>query len=154
GLGVPLMLRLPSGVGRQDLDRLMVRQPVPAERSQRGNLAPLGPVFEERLVLADAVGASIPVSLGYTLVGLDPRISDPSGSIQERIARENGMYGSGRSFVDRSRRGNYAGSGKGDLLASPERADQPKPLVQAEATQGTSLQTAQSQQGTGSSAPV
>jgi spore germination cell wall hydrolase CwlJ-like protein len=154
GLGVLIVLMLPSGLGRQDLAALMVRQPVPAERSQRGNLAPLGPVFEQRLVLADAVGASIPVSLGYTLVGLDPRSSDPSGSIQERIARENEMYGSGRSFVDRSRKGNYAVSGKGDLLASAKRGDQPKPLVQAQGSQGTSLQTAQSQQGTGSSAPV
>ena len=64
------------------------------------------------------------------------------------------MYGSGRSFVDRSRKGNYAVSGKGDLLASAKRGDQPKPLVQAPGSQGTSSQTAQSRQGTGSSAPV
>jgi spore germination cell wall hydrolase CwlJ-like protein len=154
-LGVLIVLMLPSGLGRQDLAALIVRQPVPAERSQRANLAsPFSTNPEQRVRIADATGASIPVSLGYTLVGLDPRSNDPSGSIQERIARENEMYGSGRSFVDRSRKGNYAVSGKGDLLASVKRGDQPKPLVQAQGSQGASLPTAQSQQGTGSSAPV
>src|ERR1700730_3133209 len=155
GFGVFIVLMLPSGLGRQDLAALIVRQPVPAERSQRANLAsPFSTNPEQRVRIADATGASIPVSLGYTLVGLDPRSNDPSGSIQERIARENEMYGSGRSFVDRSRKGNYAVSGKGDLLASVKRGDQPKPLVQAQGSQGVSLPTAQSQQGTGSSAPV
>ena len=154
-MGVLIVLMLPSGLGRQDLAALIVRQPVPAERSQRANLAsPFSTNPEQRVRIADATGASIPVSLGYTLVGLDPRSNDPSGSIQERIARENEMYGSGRSFVDRSRKGNYAVSGKGDLLASAKRGDQPKPLVQAQGSQGTSLPTTQSQQGTGSSAPV
>src|SRR6202048_595490 len=154
-LGVVIVRMLPSGLGRQDLAALIVRQPVPAERSQRANLAsPFSTNPEQRVRIADATGASIPVSLGYTLVGLDPRSNDPSGSIQERIARENEMYGSGRSFVDRSRKGNYAVSGKGDLLASAKRGDQPKPLVQAQGSQGTSLPTTQSQQGTGSSAPV
>ena len=148
GLGVLIVLMLPSGLGRQDLAALIVRQPVPAERSQRANLpAPFNTMYEQRVRIADATGASIPVSLGYTLAGLDPRSNDLSGSIQERIARENEMYGSGRSFVDRSRKGNYAVSGKGDLLA--KRGDQPKPD-----SQGASSQTAQSQRGSGSSAPV
>lgn len=155
GLGVLIVLMLPSGLGRQDLAALIVPQPVPAERSQRASLpAPFNTMYEQRLGLAEPVGASIPVSLGYTLVGLDPRSNDPSGSIQERIARENEMYGSGRSFVDRSRKGNYAVSGKGDLLASAKRGDQPKPLMQAQGSQGASSQTAQSQRGIGSSAPV
>src|ERR1700719_357276 len=155
GLGVLIVLMLPSGLGRQDLAALIVRQPVPAERSQRASLpAPFNTMYEQRLGLAEPAGASIPVSLGYTLVGLDPRSNDPSGSIQERIARENEMYGSGRSFVDRSRKGNYAVSGKGDLLASTKRGDQPKPLMQAQGSQGASSPTAQSQRGIGSSDPV
>jgi spore germination cell wall hydrolase CwlJ-like protein len=146
GLGVLIVLMLPSGLGRQDLAALIV--PVPAERSQRANLpAPFNTIYEQRARIADATGASIPVPLGYTLIGLDSRSNDPSGSIHERIARENEMYGSGRSFVDRSRKGNYAVSGKGDLLA--KRGDQPKPD-----SQGASSQTAQSQRGSGSSAPV
>ena len=106
GLGVLVMGLMPNAIGYQDLAALIVRQPVPAERSQRANLAsPFSTNPEQRVRIADATGASIPVSLGYTLVGLDPRSNDPSGSIQERIARENEMYGSGRSFVDRSRKG-------------------------------------------------
>jgi spore germination cell wall hydrolase CwlJ-like protein len=109
----------PSGLGRQDLVSLLSRGPVPADRSQRANLAaPLGSIPEQRIIVADAGGASIPVSVGYTLAGLDLRYDDLSGPMRERLARENEIYGAGRSFVDRSRKGDYAVSRKGDLLVS------------------------------------
>jgi spore germination cell wall hydrolase CwlJ-like protein len=137
---------LPSGLGRQDLVALMRGQPVSAGRSQNANLAsPYGANPERRIVVADATGTSIPASLGYTLAGFDPRSNDLSESIQERIAREGAMYGSGGFFIDRSRKGDYAVSRKGDLLASAKRGDQPKPLVQAQGPQG---------QGGGTSVPV
>lgn len=154
-MGVLILLTSHSSVGRQDLAALMARQPVSAERSQRANLAsPFSTSTEQRFDVADASGASIPVSLGYTLAGFDARSNDLNGSIQERIARENELYGVGRSFVDRSRKGDYAVSRKGDLLVSVKRGDQSKSVAQNQPSQAGSRQAEEAQQRVGSSARV
>src|SRR5713101_5145062 len=96
GLGVLMLLLLPSEVGYQDLAALIARAPPVVERSQKG-------------ALAWPVGAAIPPSLGYTLVGLDPNSADITGSIRERILGEGAMLASSFAgpLIDRSKKGDY-----------------------------------------------
>jgi spore germination cell wall hydrolase CwlJ-like protein len=116
GFGILILLLLPSKIGYQDLAGLIARKPV-GERSQKALFAsPFGTIHEQNLSLPQPVGASIPASLGYTLVGLDPDGPDVAGSIFERVRGENATRSYGESMVNRSRKGDFAISHKGDRL--------------------------------------
>jgi spore germination cell wall hydrolase CwlJ-like protein len=116
GFGVLILLMLASEIGHQDLAGLIARQPA-GERSQSALFAsPFGTIHEQKFSLPQPVGASIPASLGYTLVGFDPNGPDGAGSILERVLGENATRSYGESMVDRSRKGDFAGSHKGDRL--------------------------------------
>src|SRR5947209_11066650 len=110
GLGVLMLLLLPSEVGYQDLAALIARQPPVVDRSQKASFAsPFGTIHEAKFIMPRPVGASISPSLEYTLVGLDPNNADLTGSIRERWLGESAMQPSpfGGQIVDRSRKGDY-----------------------------------------------
>jgi spore germination cell wall hydrolase CwlJ-like protein len=135
GFGVLILLLLPSELGYQDLAGLIARQPLVTERSQKAALvSPFGTIHEQRFSLPQPVGASIPPSLGYTLVGLDPNATDLTGSIRERVMGENATRAYGESMVDRSRKGDFAASRKGDRLIVVK-SDPVKSLPQPQVSQ-------------------
>src|SRR5215510_9967033 len=83
GLGVLLLLMLPSEVGYQDLAAFLARQPPMVDRSQKAAFAsPFGTIHEAKLTLPRPVGASVPPSLDYTLIALDPSNAEVTGSIR------------------------------------------------------------------------
>src|SRR5713101_3456991 len=117
GFGVLTLLLLPSELGYQDLTGLIARQPQVSERSQKASfVSAFGTIHEQRFSLPEPVGASIPPSLGFTLVGFNPHGSVLTGSLVERALEENAGRGHGGSMVDRSRKGDFAASRKGDRL--------------------------------------
>jgi Cell Wall Hydrolase len=148
GLGVLILLLLPSGVGQQDLAALIARQePMAVDRSQKGAFAStFGTIHEATLSMPRPLGAMIPPSLGYTLVGLDPNNADITGSIRERVLAEGGMRTG--PMVDRSRKGDFGvvrrddraaalkgdfGVARGDDRATALKGDRLKPLPAMEA---------------------
>ena len=73
GFSIFLLLVLPSKLGYLDLAGLTAGQPPFPERSQRAALvSPFGTIHGQRISFPQPVGATIPVSLGYTLAGFDP----------------------------------------------------------------------------------
>ena len=59
GLGVLILLLLPSGVGHQDLAALIAREP-PADRAFRGAFAsPFGTIHAAKLGLPHPIGAAL-----------------------------------------------------------------------------------------------
>ena len=140
GLGILMLLLLPSEVGYQDLAALIARAPPivaraqNVDRAQKGALAStFGTIHQAKLSMPRPVGAMIPPTLGYTLAGLDPNNADITGSIRERVLGESALLAdpSGGPTVDRSRKGDYgvarnsdrAIALKGDRLKSMPRVD-------------------------------
>ena len=83
------MLLQTSEVGYQDLAALIARQPPVVERLQKAAFAsPFGTIHEAKFSIPRPIGAAIPPTLGYALVGLDPSKADITGSIRERILGE------------------------------------------------------------------
>src|SRR6266852_4907665 len=117
GLGVLMILLLPSEVGNQDLAALLARQPAAVERSYKSAIASTFATLQaSRLSIPHPVGTEVPSSFGYTLVGLDPGNADITGSIRERLLGEDALL-AGRSdaqMIDRSRKGDYGFERKGD----------------------------------------
>ncbi len=147
GLGVLLLLLLPSEIGDQDLAALIARQPPVVDRTLKGALvSPFGTIHEARLVIPRLVGAGVPPILGYTLVGLDPNSADIAGAIRERVLGENAVNAG--PMVDRSRKGDHgAGNAdrtvalKGDFGGGGDRSlalkgDRLEPTVHAEPMPG------------------
>jgi spore germination cell wall hydrolase CwlJ-like protein len=117
GFGVLTLLLLPSELGYQDLAGLIARQSPATERAQKAAFAsPFGTIHEQKFSLPQPVGASIPSSFGYTLVGFDPGSTDFTGAIPGRARGESANRRYGDSMVDRSGKGDFAGSRKGDRL--------------------------------------
>jgi spore germination cell wall hydrolase CwlJ-like protein len=114
--GVLTLLLLPSELGYQDLTAALGRQGQLADPAQKAAfVSAFGTIDEQRFTVPDPAGASIPAPLGFTLAGYDP--GDPAVSLIER-ALGGGASGSPRSaIIDRSGKGNFAVSGKGDRLA-------------------------------------
>jgi hypothetical protein len=136
GLGVLMLLLLPSEVGYQDLAALIARAPLVVERSQKGALAsPFGTIHEPNFSIPRPVGAAIPPSLGFTLVGLDPNSADITGSIRERILGEGAMLASSFAgpLVDRSKKGDYGVARKADRQMALK-GDRLAPIPQAVVT--------------------
>jgi spore germination cell wall hydrolase CwlJ-like protein len=127
GFGVLTLLLLPSQLGYQDLAGLIARQPV-TERAQKAALgSPFGTIHEQKLSLPQPVGASMPPpTSGYTLAAFDPNGADFSSAILDRALGENRNRRYGESMVDRSRKGDFAVSSKGDRLIA-HRSDPAKP---------------------------
>jgi spore germination cell wall hydrolase CwlJ-like protein len=144
GLGILMLLVLPSEVGYQDLAALIGRASV-VERAHKGALAStFGTIHQPTLRMPRPVGATIPSSLGYTLVGLEPNNADITGSIRARILGEGATHGG--PLVDRSKKGDFgvarkedrAAALKGDRLAAAnpqavpvEKPPQAAPVAQA-----------------------
>ena len=130
GLGVLMLLLLPSEVGYQDLASLIARQPPVVDRSQKAAFAsPFGTIHEAKLSMPRPIGAAIPPTLGYTLVGLDPNNADITGSIRERILGEGAMLAG--PMVDRSRKGDYGVVRKADRSIALK-GDRLKPISPTE----------------------
>ncbi len=147
GLGVLLLLLLPSEVGYQDLAAFLARQPSVVDRTLKGGFAsPFGTIHEARLVMPRPVGAAVPTTLDYALVGLDPNNADITGAIRERILGES-VVNAG-PMVDRSGKGDYRADKddrrialKGDFGGGVGRSaalkgDRLAPVVHAEASTG------------------
>ena len=74
GFGVLALLLLPGDAGQQDAVRLMSSQPPLAERTHKAAFAPsFGAMYQQKFASADP--AAMPISAGFTLVGLDPNDS-------------------------------------------------------------------------------
>src|SRR5271165_4204869 len=117
GFSIFLLLVLPSKLGYQDSAGLIAGQPARPERSQKAALvSPFGTIHEQRFSFPQPVGSTIPLSSGYPLVGFDPNGGEATGAIlgHPRGERANRQYG--ESMVDRSRKGDFAVSHKGDRL--------------------------------------
>jgi spore germination cell wall hydrolase CwlJ-like protein len=122
GLGVLLLLMLPSEVGYQDLAAFLARQPPMVDRSQKAAFAsPFGTIHEAKLTLPRPVGASVPPSLDYTLIALDPSNAEVTGSIRERILGEGATLGG--PVVDRSRKNDYGSFEKGGVRSAGLKGD-------------------------------
>src|SRR5262249_12233344 len=131
GLGIMMVLLLPSEVGYQDLATLLAHQPPVIERSSKSAIAATFATLQaaSTLSIPHPVGTEVPSSFGYTLVGLDPGNADITGSIRARLLGEDAASSdqSGTLMVDRSRKGDFGFDRpadrtialKGDRLAPP-----------------------------------
>ena len=149
GFGVLIVLMLPGGIGSQDLAGLLARQ-FPGERSQRSLVAsPFDTIHEQRLSSAQPIGAAIPASLGYTLVGFDPNRAEVGGSILERGLGESANRDYSEPRVNRTRKGDFALSHKSDRLVvakkdyqvatvSPQNSQTAYPVLAAPSQEGDS----------------
>jgi spore germination cell wall hydrolase CwlJ-like protein len=128
GFTIVLLLVLPSRIGSHHVSDLIARQPI-AERPQKAALvSAFGAVHEQRFSAAGPMGASMPLSSGYTLAAFDPKGSELGAAIlgHAHVDPANRQYG--ESMVNRSRKGDFAVSRKGDRLvvAKGESPSQPK----------------------------
>ncbi|MGZ5882684.1 MAG: cell wall hydrolase [Xanthobacteraceae bacterium] len=117
GLGVMMLLALPSEVGYQDLATLLTRQPVVNRAQKTAFASTFGTIHEAPYNLPEPVGASIPVPPGYTLAGLDHRDVDMTGSLRERLLGGEGAFYANPyagPVIDRSRKGDYGVARKDD----------------------------------------
>jgi hypothetical protein len=117
GLGVMMLLALPSEVGYQDLATLLTRQPV-VNRAQKTAFASAFAITHEAPYnLPEPVGASIPVPPGYILAGLDPGRVDAPGSLRQRQRGGEGAFYAdpyAGPVIDRTRKGDYGVASKDD----------------------------------------
>jgi spore germination cell wall hydrolase CwlJ-like protein len=156
GLGVVMLLLLPSEVAYEHLAELGARAPI-VDRSQKTAFASaVDTMHSVRLAAAQPLGASIPPPMGYTLAAADPTSADIVGSMRERFldgaAFRPQTYYAGPVF-DRSRKGDYGGPGgdrrvatKGDRLKPRSSGDTPErdePPSQAPAVAQQDPQSAQ-----------
>jgi spore germination cell wall hydrolase CwlJ-like protein len=117
GFSICLLLVLPSKLGYQDLAGLVAVQAPRPERSQKAALvSPFGTIHEQKFSVPQPVGATIPLSSGYTLVGFDPNGGESTGAILGHARGERANRPYGEAMVDRSRKGDFAVSHKGDRL--------------------------------------
>jgi hypothetical protein len=139
GLGVLMLLLLPSEVGYQDLAGLIARQPV-VDRSQKAAFAStFGTIHQAKLSTPQPVGASIQPSLGYTLASLDPNGVDIAEAVRDRLRGQDIFAANTYTgpVVDRSRKGDYGVTFGGDRLVAIK-GDRLKP-AQAEVAQRDAL---------------
>ena len=117
GLGVMMLLALPSEVGYQDLATLLTRQPVVNRAQKTAFASTFGTIHEAPYNLPEPVGASIPIPPGYTLAGLDAGHVDMTGSLRERLFGGEGDFSANPyagPVIDRSRKGDYGVAAKDD----------------------------------------
>jgi spore germination cell wall hydrolase CwlJ-like protein len=123
GFGVLTLLLLPSELGYQELANRIMRQPQISDRAQKAGLvSAFGTVREPRFNLADATGTTMP-SFGFTLASFDPKGSDPRAYLVERALGDANSTSRGPK-IDRSRKGDFATSGKADRLTVVKRGDE------------------------------
>ena len=123
GFSIFLLLVLPSKLGYQDLaGQAAVPSPL-SPQSQRAALATFGAIHEQRISFPQPVGATVPLSLGYTLAGFDPNGGELTDAISGRARWERPDRQYRESMVDRSRKGDFAVSHKGDRLIVMKRDD-------------------------------
>jgi spore germination cell wall hydrolase CwlJ-like protein len=131
-LGVLMLLLATNEVADQDLAALIA--PPVVDRTHKAAFAsPFGTIHEANFVMPRPVGASVPPTLGYTLVGLDPNDANITGSIRERILGEAAflaMPNAGPS-IDRSRKGDYGGAQREDRRVALK-GDRLQPAAQPE----------------------
>jgi len=88
GLGFLTFLLVPTAIGSQELAELVARQPAVAERPAIRYSA-FGAGQVANLNMPRLVSAAMPVSLSYTLAGLDTTQTDIIGAIRERMLGEH-----------------------------------------------------------------
>src|SRR5262245_51864681 len=128
GLGVVMLLLLPSEVAYEHLAEVGARAPI-VDRAQKTAFASAaGTIYSVKFAAAQPVGASIPPPMGYTLAAADPTSADIVGSMRERFLDGDAFrpktYYAGPVF-DRSRKGDYGGPGVDRRVAT--KADRLKP---------------------------
>src|SRR6478672_10834302 len=87
GLAFVTFLLAPSAIGAQDLAALVARQAAVAERPSL-RFSPFGAAQAASLNMPRPVSAAMPVSLSYTLAGLDSSYADMIDAIRERMLGE------------------------------------------------------------------
>ena len=87
GLGFLTFLLAPNAIGSQELAALVARAPAIAERPA-ARISPFGAVQIANLSMPRSVSAAMPISLSYTLAGLDTSQADMIGAIRERLLGE------------------------------------------------------------------
>jgi len=123
GFGVLTLLLLPSELGYQELANRIMRQPQISDRAQKAGLvSAFGTIREQKFNLADSIGATLP-SFGFTLASFDPNGSDPRAYLVERSLGRDANDGGRGAKIDRSRKGDFATSGKADRLTVVKRGD-------------------------------
>jgi spore germination cell wall hydrolase CwlJ-like protein len=136
GLGVLMLLLLPSEVGYQDLAALIPRQPI-VDRTQKAALAsPFGIAHEARFSIAQPMGASIPPSPSYTLAAAyDRGNAEVTSSLRERFLDGDAFRPQTYAgpVMDRSRKGDYGNLGGDRRVAL--KSDRLKPTPTDEVAQ-------------------
>jgi hypothetical protein len=87
GLGLLTFILAPSAIGSQELAALIARQTSTTERPV-ARMSTFGAAQAATFNLPRPVSAAMPVSLSYTLAGLDTSYADMIGSIRERMLGE------------------------------------------------------------------
>jgi spore germination cell wall hydrolase CwlJ-like protein len=119
---------MPTMIGHQDLAALIARWPL-AHRHSHILVSPFGTIEAATFSMPMPISDAMPVSLSYTLAGLDPGNADITGSIRERMLGDAALeefQGSALPEVNRRL--------KGDRLANhtPEAQPDPQPESQLE----------------------
>src|ERR1700709_2144594 len=83
GLGILTFVVAPSAIGSQDLEALVARQPVVADRLV-SRFSLISTAHGATFNMPRPMSAAMPVALSYTLAGLDTSNADITGSIRER----------------------------------------------------------------------
>ncbi len=141
GFGVLTLLLLPSELGYQELANRILRQPQVSDRAQKAGLvSAFGTIHEQRFNVPDPLGASIP-SFGFTLASFDPNASGPKGYPVERSIGGDVTRNGRGSTIDRSRKADFATSGKADRLSLAKRGDPKAPTEQQTAAATPNVQS-------------
>ncbi|MPZ37776.1 MAG: cell wall hydrolase [Rhizobiales bacterium] len=88
GLGLLTFVVAPNAIGSQDLAALVARQPIIAERPVASRFSLIGTAHGATFTMPRPMSAAMPVSLSYTLAGLDTSNADITDSIRERLLGE------------------------------------------------------------------
>ncbi len=116
GLGVLMLLLLPSEVAHQDLAALMARQPLVDRTRKTAFASTFGTIHDAKFAIPQPVGASIPPAPGYTLASLDPGSMNIGGAVRDRFLGEDAFRPQAYAgpVIDRTRKGDYGVARDGD----------------------------------------
>lgn len=128
GLGILTFFVTPSAIGSQELAALVAKQPVVADQSAVRMPRP-GVVQVSTYSFPRPMSAAMPVSLSYTLAGLDSSIASIAPSIRERMLGDGpiGFEPAGPPVFNRRLKGDrLASHNGGELPPSPSAGEAPR----------------------------
>ena len=119
GLGLFMLLLLPTQIGYQDLATLIGRVPAVMEHAQKAAFSSsFGIMHAAKLDIPRPLGTGTSRSMGYAVIGLEPNSADITGSIRERVLGEAALAGGGAPVVIRSGKGDYGVARNGERLVA------------------------------------